>query len=98
MTQKEQCTVRLLNRSYTIKCSSAERDNLKLAAVILQERLAEKKNQFKHLDDFHTLLLTALHLSHEVVTRQDNKAQQREQLTQFIHSLESKISQITEDD
>ena len=95
MTKTTTCTIRLLNKSYDIKCPEAEQENLELSAQKLNEHLLKKKREFKKLDDYQTLLLAALHVSHELIVCQNQQQEQRQQLTQFISTLEEKISQVT---
>ena len=96
MTKAMFCTIQLLNKSYAIKCPEHEKDSLQLAAQKLNEHLLKKNSEFKKPDDFQTLLLAALHVSHELITCQTQHKEQREQLAQFISSLENKISQVAE--
>lgn len=95
MTKTQSCTIRLLNKSYEIKCPKAERENLQLAAKHLNDQLLKEKSEFKNLDDFHALLLASLHISHELIICQAQQQEQRQQLTQFINSLENKINKAT---
>lgn len=94
MTTAKICTIRLLNSAYEIKCPESEHHNLQLAAEKLNAHIVEKKSEFKKLDDFKALLLAALHVSHELITCQTQQKEQRMQLTEFISSLENKISQV----
>ena len=96
MATKKSCTIRLLNKSYELKCPENETDSLQRAALKLNAHLLEKKNKFKHLDDYQILMLAALHISHELITCQAQQEQRRQQLTQFISTLENKISQVAE--
>lgn len=83
-----------MNKYYEIKCPDSEIENLQQAAEKLNEQLMHNKKKFKQLDDFQTLLLAALHVSHELITCQRQQEQQRQQVTQFISSLENKIHQV----
>lgn len=94
MTKEKSCTIRLLNKSYEIKCPEGEIDNLHRAATKLNESLLKKKTQFKQLDDFQALLLAALRISHQLVICQNQQEKHREHVTQFISSLESTIRQV----
>lgn len=94
MTQLKSCTIKLFNKSYEIKCPEGEEANLLLAAQKLNNQLATNKKKAKQLDDFHTLLLSALDISHELVLCKSQQAQQHHQVTQFISSLESKINKM----
>ena len=91
MNNANQCTIQLMNKSYKIKCPPEEMENLQQAAKRLNATISQKKSQFKTLDSQQILLLAALHLSHELVNQEQKQHQQREQLSQFIHSLEHKL-------
>ena len=97
MTKTKSCTIRLLNKSYEVKCPEAETENLQHAALKLNLQVQEKKSNFKQLDDYDALLLAALHISHELITCQSLQENRRQQLAQFINSLETKISQAAAD-
>jgi cell division protein ZapA len=98
MTTSSSCPIKLLNKTYTIKCPDHETANLQLAADKLNEQLQLNKKKFKQLDDFQNLLLAALHVSHELVSCQKQQENQRHQVTQFISSLENKINQVVNGD
>ncbi|MDA9271839.1 cell division protein ZapA [bacterium] len=95
MSRPKLQTIKLLNKSYKIKCPDVEISNLQLSAQKLNEQLLKNKNEFKHLTDYQSLLLAALHISHELINCQSQQIQQRTQLNQFISSLENKINQVT---
>ena len=97
MTNVTSCSIRLLNKSYEIKCPEHEIENLQQAALKLNAQILEKKQKFKQLEDFDALLLAALHISHELISCQKQQEQRRLQLSQFISSLENKISQAAAD-
>ncbi|KTD07770.1 cell division protein ZapA [Legionella jamestowniensis] len=94
MTISKSCSIKLMNKSYEIKCPDAEVENLQQAAEKLNEHLLHNKKKFKQLDEFHTLLLAALNVSHELISCQRQQEQQRVQVTRFISSLENKIHQV----
>lgn len=92
MTNIKSCKVKLLNKSYEIKCPEGEEINLLLAAEALNEKMLLNKTKFKKLDDFHTLLLAALDIGHELIICKNEQEHQRLQVTQFITTLENKIN------
>ena len=92
MATTKSCTIRLLNKSYEIKCPEDETDNLQQAAQKLNQILLEKRSEFKQLNEHGVMLLAALQLSHELITTNSEKEQQQRQLSQFINTLESKIN------
>ncbi|KTC88153.1 MULTISPECIES: cell division protein ZapA [Legionella] len=92
MTTAKTCSIKLLNKTYEIKCPENEEINLEQAAEKLNEQLKQTK-KFKQLDEFQALLLAALNISHELITCQKQQEQQRIQVSKFISSLENKIHQ-----
>lgn len=92
------CTIRLLNHSFDIKCPEGEEGNLQQAAQKLNDLMAQQQTRFRHLDDFHVLLLAALNISYELIRSQNEQEKQRLQVNQFIHSLETKINKVMEDE
>ena len=96
MTKASFYTIQLLNKSYNIKCAEDEEEALQLAAQKLNECWLQKKREFAKLDTFQALLLAALHISHELITCQTEQKEQRQQLANFISTLETKISQVAD--
>ncbi|MFT4060039.1 MAG: cell division protein ZapA [Legionella sp.] len=94
MTQIKTCSIKLLDKTYEIKCPEGEEANLLLAAQKLNSQAIINKKKAKYLDNFHTLLLSALDISHELVLCRTQQAQQHHQVTQFISSLENKINKM----
>lgn len=92
MKNIKNCKIKILNKSYEIKCPEGEEANLVLAAHKLSEQMVNNKNKFKHLDNYEMLLLAALDISHELIISKKEQEQQRMQVTQFISSLENKIN------
>lgn len=92
MTNTTQSTVRLLNKNYVIKGPEAETQNLDRASIKLNMYLMQKKEQFRHLDDYGLLLLAALQVSHELIVHQNKQSEQNQQLSQLISLLEDKIN------
>lgn len=94
MTSNKTCKVKLLNKSYEIKCPEGEEANLLLATQKLNDQILLNKTKFKHLDNLQTLVLAALDISHELVICKNEQEHQRHQVTQFISSLETKINNV----
>jgi cell division protein ZapA len=94
MTQMKSCTIKLLNKTYEIKCPEGEEQNLMLAVQKLNNQINTNKKKGKILDDFQSLLLAALDISHELVLCKNKHAHQQYQVTQFINSLENKINKM----
>lgn len=94
MSKSKSCSIKLLNKTYEIKCPDDETANLEQAAEKLNEQLIQTKKKFKQLNEFQALLLAALNVSHELISCQKQQEQQRQQVTKFINSLENKIHQV----
>lgn len=87
-------TIRLLNKTYDIKCQEHEYDNLQQAACALNEQMLMNKRQFKHLDEHHILLLAAINISNDLIVCQKQQELQRRQVAQLIGTLENRIHQV----
>jgi cell division protein ZapA len=98
MTNIKTCTIKILNKSYHIKCPASEETNLLLAADKLNEKITSNKSKFKTLDNFQVLLLAALDVGHELTLCKQEQEQQRHQVNQFITSLESNINKPVDSD
>ena len=66
-------------------------DNLQLAAEKLASQLQKKSGTSRKMDDYQNLLMAALHVSHELIVCEKQQMQQREQLAQFINTLENAV-------
>lgn len=95
MTTSNFCTIQLMNKAYKIKCPVEEMANLELAAKKLNATISQKKSQFKTLEPMQILLLSALHISHELINQEQKQIQKREQLAEFIQNLETKLEEVT---
>lgn len=98
MTNTKTCKVKLLNKTYEIKCPEGEAANLSRAAKKLQEQVSINKSKFKTLDPYQILLLSALDVAHELVVTKNAQEQQRDQVSKFISSLESRINHMVSGD
>ncbi len=96
MTTSQLCTIKILTKSYKIKCPDEEVHNLKLAAQKLNDELLKRKGASKRQDDYQALLMAALHVSHELILCEDQQSQQRKQLAKFINTLESTVGVVEE--
>jgi cell division protein ZapA len=95
MNTSNYCTIQLMNKAYKIKCPVEEMENLELAAKKLNSTISQKKSQFKTLEPMQILLLSALHISHELINQEQKQIQQKEQLAEFIQALENRLQEVT---
>lgn len=94
MTNIKSCKIKILNKSYEIKCPEGEEANLLLAAEQINEKLQINKNKSRQLDNFQNLLLASLDISRELIICKNEQEHQRQQVTQFITSLENRINKV----
>ena len=92
MTSAKTCKIRLLNKTYEIKCPEEEANNLKNAAKKLNEQLLTNKTKCKSLNEFQLLLLASLNISHELVACQKQQAEQRHHVNELISALGNKMN------
>jgi cell division protein ZapA len=98
MTKNKTCIIKILNKSYHIKCPESEEQTLQLAVAKLNEKIAVNTSRLNNLDNFQTLLLAALDTAHELVICKNEQEQQRHQVNQFITTLERKINKTVHGD
>lgn len=94
MGASKSCMIELMNKTFEIKCTDGQEESLKQAAEKLNELICQDQEKYSQLDDFQTLLLAALQISHELTLCQKQQERQRQQITQFINSLENKMHQV----
>jgi cell division protein ZapA len=89
---KKTISIKLLNKHYEVKCSLEEIDSLQTSAKYLNAKMAEIKQQFKHLDQNQSLLLAALNLGHELHQSNLQKDESLKKLNRIMNSLEARIN------
>lgn len=92
MTNTKTCKIKVLSKTYEIKCPEDEATNLTKAGKKLQKQIQSNKTKFKTMDNFELLLLSALDIAHELVISKNEQEQHKNQVSQFISSLENKIN------
>lgn len=92
MTTLKTCKIRLLNKTYDIKCPEEAAINLKNAAKKINDQLLINKVKFKSLSEFQLLLLASLNISHELVTSLKQQTEQRNHVNELISALEKKMN------
>ena len=93
MTKPPYQTIKLLNKSYKIKCPVEECASLQQCAEKLNEQLLKHKAEFGHLTDDQLLLLSALNICHELIACQTQQTREREQLAHLISALGDRFNQ-----
>jgi len=88
MTTSSSCPIKLLDKTYEIKCPEHEIANLKQAGEKLNKQLSLNKKKFKQLDDFQNALLAALQMSHELLSCQKQQKIQWDNIKSLMKNFE----------
>lgn len=95
MNSHNHCTIRLLKKSYTLRCPSGEEARLQLAAKKINDLMQKNQTKFPALEAFQLLLLAALEVSHALIA-QESAAENPQDMNDFIESLEARLQSIAE--
>lgn len=90
-TEKGSITISILGRTYQIACAPDEEEALQQSARYLNEQMEKLKSRGSTLSFEKLAVMTALNISHELLThsRQANNVESSAQ--EFIRHLELKI-------
>jgi cell division protein ZapA len=78
----------LLGKKYEIKCPEQELDHLKASADKLNAVLQETKAKYPALTEFQLMMMSALSISHELITCQRREAEDKAQIGEIVRLLE----------
>jgi cell division protein ZapA len=97
---KNDITVRIMDRNFSIKCPAEEISDLYEAATYLnnkiQESIKAQKIYNNEIISIDRLIITALNISHELLKQKKQNLSHIEDINKNIASLENKIDQILE--
>lgn len=96
MASSQQCQIKLLNKTYHIKCAADQVETLHLAADKINKLMQQKKQQFPLLDDNKLLLLAALEIAHQQTDKQKPSHESKSDINDLIHHLENRINHVME--
>lgn len=96
MAKSQHCQIRLLNKSYDIKCPEETIEKLNMAAKELDGLMQKYKQQYPLLDDNKLLLLSALEIAYQMINQQgeQNTQNRQDEVNALIHSLENRINAV----
>lgn len=96
MSSASTCTIKLLNKSYSLRCPPDQENALQRAAIELDIRMQHNQTKFPELDSHRLLLLAALEVSHALVSAESTPENTETDVNNFIHSLEDRLQKIIE--
>jgi cell division protein ZapA len=85
--QNQRVTVELLGKEQQFACPEGQEEALKAAAKNLNDLVEQMKQRSTVRNDQQALLMAALHLSHELLEAQTQKAVDLQQQDQLIDKL-----------
>lgn len=96
MSTTSSCSIKLLNKTYHLRCPAEEEQRLQLAADKLDTLMRKNQKNFPALDDMQLLLLAALEVSHTLVSKEQLENAPREEVDAFIQSLEERLQKVAQ--
>lgn len=91
MSEKNDVTVKILDRNYQIKCPADKIHELYNAAKHLDEKIIELRNNDKILSSDSLLAVVALNITHELLVQKKQNITQIENMGQQILQLKEQI-------
>jgi cell division protein ZapA len=90
-TQTAPISVSILDREYKFTCEPHERDDLRMAAELLDERMREIKQSGNLMALERIAVMTALNLADELLKLQSLDVQRREKVDRRIRRLADEL-------
>jgi cell division protein ZapA len=84
-------SVRLLGKSYQIKCPPEQAEALQTSAHYIENKLREMKQASGSTDTHQLLVVMALNLCHELTVLKSEKNQSSDTVGQKLQSLQNRI-------
>lgn len=89
-------TVKFLGKEYKINCPKGKEANLLDAAIYLDQRMLEIKQQGRIYGIERIAIMAALNLAHELLTQNSNQHADATEINQRLQQLHDKIDQALE--
>ena len=96
MSTSNSCSIKLLNKTYHLRCPTEEEQRLQSAAEKLDVLMHNNQKKFPALDEMQLLLLAALEVSHALVLKEQLETAPREEVDAFIQSLEERLQKVAQ--
>lgn len=90
-SQSAPISVSILDREYQFTCEPQERDALKAAAALLDERMLEIKKSGNLMPLERIAVMTALNLADELLKLRGLEQQRRERVDERLHHLANEL-------
>ena len=89
--------IKLLNKTYAIKCTNHNADSLSQAAQILNKKLTTTRDQYQINDITDLALIVALNLCHDLLEQDPQHSPYCELIETQLQTLNKKIQHHLED-
>lgn len=83
--------IKILGKTYHIKCPASETASLERAAEFLDEKMRSSKNNKGVVNQDRVAIITALNLAHELFTTEHRKESHTHHINQRLCDLHAKI-------
>lgn len=94
--QARTITIRLLDKSFAIKCPPDQLENLQKATNLLEEKMRSMKNQSK--DSESLSIICALNVCHELINQQRYQKEYIRQMNERILLLEEQVDALLKEE
>jgi len=91
MSKNEPLTIVIMDKEYRIACPEDEKENLVASAALLNEKLAEIKQQGSVIGTERIAIMAALNMSHDIINNQSLTVE-NDDLNQRIDALSERIT------
>ncbi len=88
----ETVQIKILNQLYTIACPAAQKEGLMAAADYLHQKLIETRQSNPSLSLERSAILTAMHISYDLISLQSELDFQQQHLDERIESMNAKAT------
>ncbi|MBD1388753.1 cell division protein ZapA [Neiella sp. HB171785] len=87
----QEIEVKLLGKTYTLRCPSDELDDLKLAADLLEQKVAQLQGNKASQSTEQVALMAALNLCHELLIEQRRSEQYAKSMDSRMRMLQATV-------
>ncbi len=86
---QQKLTLTIMNRKYPVRCSADESDLLQQAARLLQQRIHDKQQAGKYLNNEQLAVMVALDAVYDQLSTQQELHQRDQQVLRLLHKIDS---------
>lgn len=96
MSEDGVISVKILDRTYSVKCSSDERVSLQQAAAFVDEKMNMVRQSATMMHVERVAVVTALNLAHELLQIKNQKSEYVDEVRKRVCTLQDKIENFLE--